>query len=71
MMFSNAGEMITKSYDLPSPKESALKAPCPDFIKMYNKWIDEIDVDNQKATAYNLDCKPSFRFYWCIFSKLY
>lgn len=39
--------MLSTSSVLPSPKESALKAPCLEFIKIYNKWMGEVDVDNQ------------------------
>ena len=45
-------------------KRSARKASesCSNIIKLYNASMGDVDVINQKTSAYRLDCKRKFRF---------
>ena len=45
-------------------KRSARKTSvsCSNIIKLYNASMGDVDVINQKTSAYRLDCKRKFRF---------
>ena len=53
-------------------KGSATKTPvsCPNVIKMYNSSMGDVDVIDQKAAAYRLDCKNKLIFYLRMFFDL-
>ena len=71
MLFSNIEGMQTKSL-VQRVKGSAAKVSvsCPDVIKLCNKGVGELDLVDQRTTAYHLDRKSSIRFYLRIFFDL-
>ena len=72
MLCSNIEGMQTKSSIQRRAKGSGIKVSIsyPDVIKFYNKDMCEVDLVDQRNTAYHLDWKSSIIFYLRIFFDL-
>ena len=52
MLFSNVEGMTTTSTIPHQQKRSASKVPCHDVIKMYNKGMSGVDLNDQRVAFY-------------------